>query len=90
MLKILHLSFYAVLALVLVMFILSNRAPMELHLFPFFSKVTLPAYATIAIFFFLGLMIGVLHSFWRSIGFWREKRTLEKQLRSYQKSHDTH
>ncbi|MCE3005853.1 MAG: LapA family protein [Alphaproteobacteria bacterium] len=90
MLKIFHLSFYAVLALVLLLFILSNRAPMELNLFPFASKVTLPAYATIAIFFVLGLMIGLLHSFWRGIGFWREKRNLEKQLRSYQKTHDTH
>jgi uncharacterized integral membrane protein len=90
MLRILHLAFYTVLALVLLLFVLSNRAPMELNLFPLAGKVTLPAYATIAIFFVLGLLIGVLHSFWRGIGFWREKRTLEKQLRSYQKTHDTH
>ena len=90
MIKILQLSFYILMGTLVVLLVLSNRAPLALSVFPFSGKITLPTYAALALMFAFGLMIGLLHSFWRGLAFWREKRRLEKQLHAYQKSHDQH
>ncbi len=90
MLKLLALLFYAVLGFVCVLFILSNREPIIIGMFPFAGSLEVPAYAALAAMFGAGLLIGIVYAF--KINFLRrnEIRRLKKQLSAYQKAHDAH
>lgn len=90
MLKLITLLLYGVLGFVLVLFILSNREPIVLGLFPFAGSIELPAYAVLAVTFGTGLLIGLFYSASVSLHHRGEKRRLKKQLSSYQKAHDAH
>ncbi|MFZ4125131.1 MAG: lipopolysaccharide assembly protein LapA domain-containing protein [Rickettsiales bacterium] len=88
MLKLLALLVYGVLGFVSVLFILSNREPVILGMFPFAGSLEVPAYAALAAMFATGLLIGIVYAF--KINFLRrqEIRRLKKQLTAYQKAHD--
>jgi len=90
MFKLLTLLAYGVLGFVLVLFVLSNREPIALGLYPFSGSIELPAYAALSALFALGLFIGLFYSVAVSLHHRGEKRRLKKQLSSYQKAHDHH
>jgi uncharacterized integral membrane protein len=90
MFKLFTLLLYGVLGFVFVLFILSNREPVVLALFPFSGNVEIPVYAALAIMFSAGLLIGLCYSASVSLHHYGEKRRLRKQLSSYQKAHDSH
>lgn len=90
MIRLLTLLVYGVVGFVLVLFVLSNRTPIALSMFPFPGGLEVPTYAALAAMFALGLLIGLLYSLLSALHHRGEKRRLKKQLSSYQKAHDAH
>lgn len=90
MLKLIALLFYAIFGFICVLFILSNREPVILGMFPFAGSLEVPAYAALVVMFSAGLLIGIVYAF--KINFLRrqEIHRLKKQLSAYQKAHDPH
>ena len=90
MLKLLTLLLYGVFGFLLVLFVLSNREPIVLGMFPFSGSIEIPTYAALGMMLAIGLIIGLLYSASVSLHHRGEKRRLKKQLSSYQKAHDAH
>lgn len=90
MFKLITLLLYGVLGFVLVLFVLSNREPIILAMFPFSGSVEVPTYAALAIMFAIGLFLGLLYSASVSLYHRGEKRRMRKQLSTYQKANDAH
>lgn len=60
--RLLAVLFYAALGVLVLTFIFSNRAPIELDLFPLERTAVLPTYAALALLFGAGLVLGLFYS----------------------------
>ena len=62
MLRILGIACYALLALLILGFIFSNRMAVAVDFFPFGNSGEMPLYILLCIMFVAGLIIGLIHS----------------------------
>jgi uncharacterized integral membrane protein len=60
--RIVGMLVYALLTIVILAFIFSNREAVSIDLFPFGTAAELPLYIALSALFALGLLIGLLHS----------------------------
>lgn len=60
--RIVGMACYALLALLILIFIFSNREPMVVEFFPLGNSGELPLYIILCVMFVAGLLLGLLHS----------------------------
>lgn len=70
---------YLALAVVVLAFIFSNRAPVTIELFPFTTITELPLYLVLSAIFVVGLGLGLLHS---ACVWFRMQRALKRASRA--------
>ncbi|MEJ0010060.1 MAG: lipopolysaccharide assembly protein LapA domain-containing protein [Alphaproteobacteria bacterium] len=77
--RLLAVVFYALLAVILLAFIFSNRDVVEVSLFPLGVVAAMPLYFALALVFAIGLVLGLSYSLYLAIGF-RRKRARDRRL----------
>jgi uncharacterized integral membrane protein len=85
-LRILTSFLAAVLALLIVLFAVSNRAPVEITLWPLPFQVSLGVYAVTLIAVLFGFLVGLVTAWLHGAPQRRERRRLRAQVRDLEKS----
>ena len=84
--KLINSTVAAVVALVIILFAVSNREPVTVALWPLPYQLTLPLYAVILLTVLVGFIAGVVAHWLVGAGRRREQRRLRRQVRDLEQS----
>ena len=84
--KLINTIIAAVVALLIVLFAVSNRAPAVVEVWPFPYQLALPLYAVILLTVLMGFIAGIIASWLSNAGKRRETKRLRRQVRDLEES----